>query len=79
MTSQTRSTMHTTYRVTSSTGSLLGTYTRAGFAAIRTMLDANPGAIVTPVVRIDNPCAAHPAFEADYCPSCGTARQIGTR
>lgn len=22
-------------------------------------------------------CASHPAFEADYCPSCGTAQVIG--
>lgn len=22
-------------------------------------------------------CEAHPAFEASYCPSCGTARKIG--
>lgn len=22
-------------------------------------------------------CTEHPAFEADYCPSCGTAQQIG--
>lgn len=22
-------------------------------------------------------CELHPAFEADYCPSCGTARRIG--
>lgn len=22
-------------------------------------------------------CATHPAFEADYCPSCGTAQVIG--
>lgn len=24
-------------------------------------------------------CAQHPAFEADYCPSCGTSRVIGRR
>ena len=24
-----------------------------------------------------NPCAAHPAYAADYCPVCGTARKIG--
>jgi len=22
-------------------------------------------------------CDKHPAFEADYCPSCGTSRQMG--
>lgn len=22
-------------------------------------------------------CTEHPAFEADYCPSCGTAQVIG--
>jgi hypothetical protein len=22
-------------------------------------------------------CKIHPAYEADYCPSCGTARVIG--
>lgn len=23
-------------------------------------------------------CAEHPAYEADYCPACGTARIIGS-
>jgi hypothetical protein len=22
-------------------------------------------------------CTEHPAYEADYCPVCGTAREIG--
>lgn len=29
--------------------------------------------LLTPGAR----CAEHPAFEADYCPSCGTARPVG--
>lgn len=39
------------------------------------------GEVVTPETREVVParCAAHPAFEADYCPSCGTAAIIPTR
>lgn len=25
----------------------------------------------------DTRCPEHPAYEADYCPVCGTAREIG--
>ena len=29
-------------------------------------------------MRDDKPrCDKHPAYEADYCPICGTAREIG--
>ena len=28
-------------------------------------------------VNYDGRCSSHPAFDADYCPSCGTAAQIG--
>jgi hypothetical protein len=36
--------------------------------------------VPTAVVRVPSAslaCPEHPAFEADYCPACGTARQIG--
>lgn len=31
------------------------------------------------LIRDERParCAEHPAYEADYCPVCGTARVIG--
>lgn len=43
---------------------------------IRTLLDANPGARVRPVVSVSDPCPIHRAFERENCPSCGTARRI---
>ena len=34
------------------------------------------GTYTTPPARPAR-CKQHPAFEADYCPSCGTAQIIG--
>ena len=68
--------MTTTYRVTSKAGELLGIFPKGELLAVKALVDANPGAEVKPVVTIDNPCAAHPAYEADYCPACGTSRAI---
>lgn len=63
--------MNTSYRVISATGSLLGIYPKGELVAVKALVDANPGAEVKVVVTIDNPCASHPAYEADYCPACG--------
>lgn len=68
--------MNTSYRVTSKTGELLGIFPKGALLEVKALVQANPGAEVKPVVTIDNPCAAHPAFEADNCPACGTARSI---
>ena len=64
--------MNTSYQVTSTTGSLLGIYPKGELLAVKALVDANPGAEVKVVVTVDNPCTLHPAYEADYCPSCGT-------
>lgn len=68
--------MTTTYRVTSTAGQLLGIFPAGELAAVKALVDANPGASVKPVTTMTNACAAHPAYEADYCPSCGTSRII---
>lgn len=68
--------MHTTYRVTSKAGELLGIFPKGELGAVKALVDANPGADVKPVVTIDNPCATHAAYEADNCPACGTGRSI---
>lgn len=66
--------MHTTYRVTSKAGELLGIFPKGELLAVKALVDANPGAAVKAVVSIDNPCSKHAAYEADNCPSCGTSR-----
>jgi hypothetical protein len=66
--------MNTSYRVTNQAGELLGIFPKGELAAVKALVDANPGANVKPVVTIDNPCAKHAAFEADNCPACGTSR-----
>lgn len=63
--------MHTTYRVTSKAGQLLGVFPKGELVAVKALVDSNPGAEVKAVVTIANPCNLHPAFEADYCPTCG--------
>lgn len=40
----------------------------AALAAIKAAREAERGPVAM--------CETHPAFEADYCPSCGTARVI---
>lgn len=66
--------MNTSYRVTSTAGELLGIFPKGELAAVKALVDANPGASIKPVVTITNACSQHPAFEADNCPSCGTSR-----
>lgn len=66
--------MTTTYRVTRRNGEILGIFPKTERTAAYALAGATPGASVKPVVSIDNPCATHPAFEADNCPSCGTSR-----
>lgn len=44
----------------------------------RTTSNGQSLSLVTPAndnpwaIAVDNACELHPAFEADYCPSCGT-------
>ena len=38
---------------------------------IKTLIRQHPGAEVTPVVTLDNPCPRHDAYEADNCPRRG--------
>lgn len=66
--------MSTSYRVTSSTGQLLGVFPQGSLLSVKSLVEANPGAQVKTVTSISNPCANHPAFEADNCPTCGTSR-----
>lgn len=66
--------MNTSYRVTSAAGHLLGIFPKSELAAVKTLVEANPGAQVKPVVTIDSPCTEHAAYEADNCPLCGTSR-----
>ena len=63
--------MHTTYQIRKA-GELVGIFDN--LAAVKEFVAANPGAEVKPVVTTDNTCAAHPAYEADNCPACGTSR-----
>lgn len=65
--------MNTSYRVTDSTGTLLGIFPKGELAAVKTLVDANPGAQVKPVVSYDA-CTEHPAYEVGNCPACGTSR-----
>lgn len=40
-------------------------------------LDGQRREVIASALDIESPmCAKHPAFEADYCPGCGTATQI---
>jgi hypothetical protein len=71
--------MHTRYEVRSRSGELLGIFPApiADHAdQVRALIADHPGAEVKPAVSIDSPCPEHPAYEADNCPVCGTARQI---
>lgn len=66
--------MHIEVTVTSATGKLLGT-----FGAIEAAADTirfNAGSTYAIKSIIDTPCANHPSFEADNCPSCGTSARI---
>jgi len=65
--------MNTSYRVTSPAGELLGIFPKGELAAVKALVDANPGAHVKPVVSYVA-CSKHAAYEADNCPACGTSR-----
>jgi len=65
--------MNTSYRVTSPAGELLGIFPKGELAAVKALVDANPGAQVKPVVSY-TACSKHAAYEADNCPVCGTSR-----
>jgi hypothetical protein len=65
--------MHSRFEVRSRTGELLGIFPAPiseHAESVRALIAANPGAEVKPKVTIDNPCAEHPAYEADNCPVC---------
>lgn len=66
--------MNTTFTVLSATGAALGSFDN--LIDVKATVQANPGAEVKVSVAISNACTAHPAYEADYCPSCGTSRSI---
>lgn len=73
-------TMHTRFEVRSRKGELLGIFPAPitdNLDAIRALIEKHPGARVRSTVSVDNPCAEHPAYEADNCPTCGTSRTIG--
>jgi len=65
--------MNTSYRVTSAAGNLLGIFPKGELAAVKALVDANPGASVKPVVSYDA-CTQHPAYEVGNCPACGSSR-----
>ena len=66
----------TSYRVTSKAGELLGVFPQGELMAVKSLVDANPGAEVKVAVSISNPCPEHSAFEADNCPTCGTDARL---
>lgn len=71
--------MHTRFEVRAREGELLGIFP-APLAEcaeqVKALIAAHPGAEVKSVVTLDDPCAAHPAYEADNCPTCGTAQDL---
>lgn len=44
---------------------------------VRALVAEHPGCKYESVSSVDVQCDAHPAYEAAYCPLCGTARVIG--
>jgi len=68
--------MHTSYRVTSKAGELLGVFPKGALLEVKALVEANPGAEVKAAVTIANPCASHRAYEADNCPACDPAASI---
>jgi hypothetical protein len=65
--------VHSRFEVRNRNGDLLGIFPAPiseHADAVRRLIDANPGAEVTPKVTVDDPCRDHPAFEADNCPRC---------
>lgn len=68
--------LHTRFEVRSREGKLLGIFPTPmtdSFDAIRALIEKHPGAEVRSTVSVDNPCSEHSVYEADNCPSCGTA------
>lgn len=71
--------MSTRIEVRDTAGRLLGIFPGAlsqHAEEIRRLIARYPDAEVYPVASTGDRCAAHPGFEKDYCPSCGTARRI---
>ncbi|WP_435769719.1 hypothetical protein [Nocardioides sp. SYSU DS0651] len=71
--------MHSRFEVRSRDGNLLGIFPAPiseHAEEVRALIDKHPGADVKPVVTLDNPCAKHPAYEAENCPACGTSATV---
>lgn len=71
--------MHTRFEVRTRSGELLGIFPSPledDAEQIRALIADHPGAELKPRTSVDHPCAEHPAYEADNCPACGTARKI---
>lgn len=71
--------MHSRFEVRSRDGELLGIFPAPisdHADAVRALIDDHPGAEVHSTVSLDDPCAKHPAYEADNCPACGTSAQM---
>ncbi len=72
--------MHSRLLVRAPSGEILGIFSPPltdHAESIRALIAAHPGAEVKSEVWPENPCPLHAAFEVDYCPTCGTAREIG--
>lgn len=72
--------MHSHFEVRSGDGELLGIFPSPiseHAEQVRALIAEHPGAEIRPKVSLDNACAEHPAYEADYCPRCGTAPTLG--
>lgn len=72
--------MNTTYYVETPAGEIIGIFPKAPgiLAAVRELVEANPGATVRIDVAVTNPCGAHHAYEAGNCPVCGTSPWIAS-
>lgn len=44
---------------------------------VRALVAKNPGCDYESISSVDAACAAHPAYEAEYCPLCGSAQTLG--
>lgn len=71
--------MHSRFEVRNRDGQLLGIFPAPisdHADSVRALVADHPGAEVHSTVSLDDPCAEHPAYEADYCPICGSARSL---
>jgi hypothetical protein len=66
--------MHINVTVTSTTGVTLGVF--GSIEAAVSTIKFNTGSTYDIKSVIDRPCDEHPSFEADNCPSCGTAARV---